>query len=389
MVAFTCAGGALAQTPDASTDDALIGGPNAAPVAFVYLQSGSSKVYGFAAAANGELHAVPGSPYNYAVSPQAVNGKYLFGVKADGATIESYLMESTGALEPVDSLNTKPYDPHACGYPGAIHVDHSGQNLYNTILEQDCSYYDVSAVQSFKIDSANGQLAYIATTPADAGYGGVDVFLGNNKFAYAVDTFGFDSESDCGIDVYKRPSNGDLDYLGYVDMETLSPATNLGFTYYCANALAADPTNHIATLMEQNDGEDGVYGVLQIGVYTADSQGKLSTTSTYQNMPEVKTIGLYDPGSMRMSPSGKLLAVGGPKGLEIFHFNGADPATEFEVLLSNKAIGELYWDTSNHLYAEVGGNKLYVYTITPTSITEAPGSPYSIPQLSSLVVQSK
>jgi hypothetical protein len=385
LAAVLSAGGSLSLTAISQTDQEKIESPGPSPVAFVYVKSGASKVYGFAAAANGALQAVPGSPFNYAVQPEAVSGKYLFGVESNDSTIDSYLIEPSGALQHAASLNTETYDPGACDYLGVIHVDHTGQNLYNLITEPDCTYDLIGAVQSFKINGSNGELDYLGTTSADSGLGGVDVFLGNNQFAYATDFFGFDHESDCGIDIYKRPSNGDLDNLGYVDMETLSPPTNVEYTYYCALGLAPDPTNHIATLMLQSDGEGGVYGKLQIGVYTADALGNLSTTSTYSNMPVAKTGGQ----AMRMSPSGKLLAVGGADGLEIFHFNGANPATEFEVLLPGKSIGSLYWDTSNHLYAEVGTNKLYVYTITPTSITEAPGSPYTIPSLGSMIVDSK
>jgi hypothetical protein len=49
---------------------------------------------------------------------------------------------------------------------------------------------------------------------------------------------------------------------------------------------------------------------------------------------------------------------------------------------------EFGWDKANHLYA-LGIGKLFVYTVTPTSITEAPGSPYSIPEASSVIVLSK
>jgi hypothetical protein len=385
LVIVLTACGSLSQTAISQTDQERIENPGPSPVAFVYVKSGTSKVYGFAAAANGALQAVPGSPFNYAVYPEAISGKYLFGVESNGTTIDSYLIEPSGALQHAASLNTETYDPDACDYLGVIHVDHTGQNLYNVITEPDCTYDLIGAVQSFKINGSTGELGYLGTSSADSGLGGVDVFLGNDKFAYASDFFGFDHESDCGIDIYRRPSNGDLDNLGYVDMETLSPPTNDVTTYYCAEALATDPTNHIATLMQQSDGEGGFYGKPQIGVYTADALGNLSTTSTYQNMPVAKT----DPDSIRMSPSGKLLAVGGATGLEIFHFNGANPATEFEVLLPNKSISDVYWDTSNHLYAAVGTNKLYVYTITPTSITQAPGSPYTVPGLGSMIVDSK
>jgi hypothetical protein len=85
-----------------------------------------------------------------------------------------------------------------------------------------------------------------------------------------------------------------------------------------------------------------------------------------------------------MSPSGKLLATSGGNygadGMQIFHFNGAAPITSYSpVLLPAVQIDQLAWDNNNHLYAlSYEAQKLYVYTVTPTSISEAEGSPYSV-----------
>jgi hypothetical protein len=76
---------------------------------------------------------------------------------------------------------------------------------------------------------------------------------------------------------------------------------------------------------------------------------------------------------MNMSPSGKLLAVGGT-GLLVYHFNGAAPITPYSAKLTTDPIGWIHWDNSNHLYA-LSATKLYVFTVTPTSITRYPGHP--------------
>ena len=80
-----------------------------------------------------------------------------------------------------------------------------------------------------------------------------------------------------------------------------------------------------------------------------------------------------------MSPSGKLLAVAGNAGLQVFHFNGANPITKYTNLLVSAEVDQVFWDNSNHLYA-LGrkAGKLWVFTVTPTSVTQAPGSPHSI-----------
>jgi hypothetical protein len=119
-----------------------------------------------------------------------------------------------------------------------------------------------------------------------------------------------------------------------------------------------------------------------LATYTANANGTLTTTSTYKNMPDVD---LPFTTTLSISPSGKLLAVGG-KGFQIFHFDGSDPITHYSgALQTGVTIQEFGWDKANHLYA-LGGGELFVYTVTPTNITEAPGSPYSIPESSSVIV---
>ena len=90
---------------------------------------------------------------------------------------------------------------------------------------------------------------------------------------------------------------------------------------------------------------------------------------------------------MKMSPSGQLLAIAGLEGLQVFHFNGANPVTHYTGLLTTDPIVQMFWDNSNHLYAISSDNKLYVGTVTPTKLAMAPGSPYSIEGPQSLIVQ--
>jgi hypothetical protein len=91
---------------------------------------------------------------------------------------------------------------------------------------------------------------------------------------------------------------------------------------------------------------------------------------------------------MSISPSGKLLAAGG-QGFQVFHFNGSSPITHYTGLLeAEDSFAEFGWDRDNHLFA-LSGNALFVYTATPTSVKQAAGSPYSIPQASSLIVFNK
>src|SRR5258708_38881480 len=58
------------------------------PVAYVYVSgtpanSSVNEIAGYAAAANGKLTPLPGSPFNASVTSMAVNGLFLFGTNTD------------------------------------------------------------------------------------------------------------------------------------------------------------------------------------------------------------------------------------------------------------------------------------------------------------------
>jgi hypothetical protein len=111
-------------------------------------------------------------------------------------------------------------------------------------------------------------------------------------------------------------------------------------------------------------------------------------------MPKTAVVqtsgGTYSLNDYRMSPSGKLLAVAGPLGLQVFHFNGANPITHYTGLLTKENVSQVFWDNANHLYAiSTQAGKLFVFTVTPTSVTQAPGSPHNIPAAGSLIVLPK
>ena len=117
---------------------------------------------------------------------------------------------------------------------------------------------------------------------------------------------------------------------------------------------------------------------MQLASYTINSKGAIATTNTWANMPTLPWNQDNFIG-MNMSPAGNLLAVSGLTGLKIYHFNGAAPITSYSsVLLPGVEVDELAWDKSNHLYALSYSKGLYVFTVTPTSISEVAGSPYKI-----------
>jgi WD40 repeat protein len=134
---------------------------------------------------------------------------------------------------------------------------------------------------------------------------------------------------------------------------------------WCPYLAAADPAMHLAVPMYPSQGYGEQNGPYQLATYTIESDGNLTTTSTSATMPKVAVDNLT---ALSMSPSGKLLAVAGTSGLQIFHFNGAEPVKAYTGLLTSSEVYEVSWDNDNHLYAiSNSADKLWVFDVTPTS----------------------
>jgi hypothetical protein len=106
-------------------------------------------------------------------------------------------------------------------------------------------------------------------------------------------------------------------------------------------------------------------------------------------MPTSDFRSIYD---MKMAPSGRLLAVAGQEGLQVFYFNGAAPITHDTSLLTTDPINEMFWDNDNHLCAITGVfnsnvDRLHAFTVTLTGYREAPGSPCTINGPQYIIVQ--
>jgi hypothetical protein len=374
-------GTALAQTSTDQTSESTAA--TSSPVAYVYV-SRPTHLDGFAASSSGKLTAVPGSPFsNISVYHLSVTKKYLFGASDDHEHIITYSITSNGAVKEVSSVdaqNSSHGGESDCCF-GPQKLDATGTTLYN----QTDNSGDIWQ-EAFKIES-NGDLQFIGNgqsgdfegTPSEPGEISV---LGNNKFAYQT---GCDddvvTEQETGA--YKRESNGLLVGLPLISMEL--PKAKSG-EVYCPYSLATDASDHLAfTLQARNVNEGFSVGPLLLASYTADSKGNLTTKSTMENMPSVAG---NSGDTMSISPSGKLLAVSTAGGIQVFHFNGADPITKFTgVLHSSETFLQFGWDKDNHLYA-LSTTNLHVYEATSTEIKEVSGSPYSIPEASSVIVLS-
>jgi hypothetical protein len=363
---------AYAQTEESTS--------SSTPVAHVYVTR-PTHLDAFDVSSSGKLTAVPGSPFSgIDLFHLSVSGQYLIGESDDHAHIITYAIQSNGAVKEVASIDAQGLSPEGggdcCDYPQKL--DASGKTLYT--IAYGANYW----IDNFKIESS-GELSFIGS-PYYFGGGeevgpGVLSVLGNNKFAYATS---------CNDDVpqysntigFKRESSGLLQGLGN-KLKFQLPKPKSG-DVYCADNLTADSSDHLAIAMGLwNVADSSPDGPLVLASYTADSEGNLTTKSTTATMPQTN-----DDTSMSISPSGKLLAVDAGNGFQVYHFNGADPITKFtDVLHSSERFIEFGWDSSNHLYA-LSTSALHTYSATPTSIKEEAGSPISIPEASSVIVQS-
>jgi hypothetical protein len=389
---------AFTQTPviESSSDTKA-----AAPAAYVYVQTHQG-VDVYDAASNGKLTLVKGSPFATSGQLGGINGSYLLSVGT--ADVHTYPIGTNGAVgKQASEVNTQDYSGAQCGNTTGLptFLDHTGKNFYLQ-LSGVFNGGSVACVawQSYKINSNGsfdflGSMEYAGYQGHDAGGSTLPTVNSSDKFAYGIFSE-FAGYSDTAFATLTRASNGDLGVIG--NFKETDPKTNPALAdgpwgYYPFD-VQADPSEHLAVaLVPINFPLEGQqqYGPPQLASYTINSAGSITSTNTWENMP---TPAVTSIGAMSMSTSGKLLAVGGAQGLQLFHFNGASPLTTFsKLLLPGTEIDQLAWDNNNHLYAlSYKSGELYVYTVTPTSYSEVSGSPYKVANtygLSGLIVVPK
>jgi len=348
--------------------------PTSSPVAYVYVSNSvngtTNQITGYAAASNGALTAISGSPFKQNVNWMAVNGAWLFGVANLDEDIYSFKIGSNGALALKDKYTVVTNGDGVI----SVYLDHTGSTLYGDLYSTNNDYL------SYSINQSNGMITAIGDLPGGPSNNSPLSFIGNNVFGYSSSCYHFAAEI-IGI---KRASSGTLSYLS--NFNPPYPAEKSG-GFYCPWLAVADPTNHLAIAMEPLSSTWAQDGPWQLATYTVGASGNLTTNSTYQNMPSVLVGTVSD---YWMSPSGKYLAVGGSSGFQIFHFNGANPITKFTGLLTSSPINQILWDNANHVYAlSQQAGKLFVYTVTSTGVTQAPGSPHAIKGPQNLIVLPK
>lgn len=360
------------------------------PVAYIYVSSNYSgsnnRVVGYAASANGQLTEISGSPWADNLSYMATNGSLLFGstniATDNGKNVFSYSVGSNGALKYIGANNIQSTgSENACSGAGNLMLDHTGSYLYVFAQNADaCDGNDYSAVQSFAVNKSTELLKYLG----EVGDGLDDALpltmLADNDYAYSEN-----GEEYPGINCFQKASSGNLvnaPSCNFTWPKNIGAPSGADLYY---GFLAADPTNHLALQVNFNNVYSGAFVSSKIATVAVDTaNGSLSTNSAYGNMPDCD---IEYVESIMMSPSGKLLAVGGRNGTQIFNFNPDGQATVNTGLFSTAPLtymypgAEMYWDNNNHLYViSNADNALHVFTVTASGATEAAGSPYTIPR---------
>ncbi len=368
--AVTSAGLAFAQDHATST--------TAMPSAYVYVATvtasranNTAQLYGYSADANGILTVLAGSPFwtqSTGYSPSVAHtASWLF--VSDGISIYSFSIASNGSLKEVSSVNTEQYTGTTASVV-FLFLDRTGSTLYAQLQDGSAG----SSILFFHKNGTTGTLTYFGTVSTDsAELEQPFSLIGDNDYGYAVSCVQQSAE------FYAARRNSDGSLTPFTIEPTVPDYPN---DKYCAFGQAADRANNLAVgfVTEQSQ-------LTQLGVYTADSSGNLTTNSTYQNMPD-SAVG--DPAQLQISPAGTLLAVGGTNGLQVFHFNGGNPITQYTPLLTDDEIWGLTWDTHSHLYGIGPSNQLYAFTITTTEYHQVSGSPYVLSvEPTSITVLSK
>lgn len=337
--------------------------------AYVYIQIDGSQgaVYGFTSSSSGKITAIPGAPWKPTGAIIGDNKSQFITLGEDN--IHSYTVESNGAIGA--QLEQNPYTDYSggnCGTGSSANnnavLDHSGKYVY-ILLQTTNGATGCSSVQSFNINSA-GAFDGVGYVVMDDVYNvSLPTILGAETFAYA----NADSENYVGPIGFLRGSG---DALYQFSVNAVGPTLS-GGSYTLGLPDASPTANFVVFQLFPNDANP-----FQLGSYSVNSQGGLTTTNTSSNMPTSALLG----ASSTFSPSGNLYALYAtsgynqegqlvPGGIELYNFNGASPLTLNTKLLTGTSIDQVAWDSSNHMYAiSKSANMLYVYTVTPTSVTQ-------------------
>ncbi|HET6169785.1 MAG TPA: hypothetical protein VFE01_06370, partial [Terracidiphilus sp.] len=184
LAGFLCAAAIASQSSPAQVQSTADTTSSSSPAAYVYVSftpknSSVNEIAGYAAAANGSLTPLPGSPYTADVTTMAVNGKYLFAAENNNVGISSYHVAANGALTLWQQTDVAQFNSNDCGISGPLFLDRSGQTLYD--MEFNGNQCANNQYESLAIDRANGSLKPVGSSTYTHWLYQAATFLGNNQ----------------------------------------------------------------------------------------------------------------------------------------------------------------------------------------------------------------
>lgn len=360
------------------------GASTVATVAHVYVQT-SKGVLLYHEAADGRLALDSASPFQTAGQLIGSTGSYV--VTVGQTLVHLYRVGTNGRIgEQAAQIAMAKYSGGLCGANRGGVLDHTGQFI--EILFDPTIYVSTpcTAYQTYKIGKSTGSLTFVGSAEADFNVGNELAPLAqtsDNKFGYALDVY-VPEPRWAG---FVRESSGALANLSFSESDPQPPDP---YDYY--PWLVTEAPNHMLAMalgtVKFRGSPDVADGPVQLASYTVDATGNISSTNSWEQMP-TPDVG---PTLLRVSPGGGLLAVAGgtcswcfisvstaANGLQVFHFNGANPITHYTHVLTTDPIEQMEWDNDSHLFAlSEEANKLHVYRVTTSSYREAPGSPVTV-----------
>ncbi|HEY2857317.1 MAG TPA: hypothetical protein VGJ21_02745, partial [Terracidiphilus sp.] len=260
------------------------------PVAYVYVAEDrpsatvTSPITVYTASSTGKLTQIAGSPFTQTSGTMSgTNGSHFLTVDQNSSTAHQYLHVYNVGANGAIGAQVSQHDLHTwCSMDEGAEFDHSGQFVY-VLDAQSCG----GAYQSFAL-SKSGQLTFVGSlkqpgTP----FFTLPTFAGNDKFAYNfVPSPG--SDAPCPTSNFiglGRESSGALENIGFTETDPTPPA---GYQAFQSGLVTDDPTNHLASLVEFQNGPCGESGIQdKLASYTVQTNGDLVSTNTAEDMPEL------------------------------------------------------------------------------------------------------
>lgn len=246
-------------------------------------------------------------------------------------------------------------------------------------------------VDTYKPSGNSKRTQVTVVTQIGAGVTGADHLAVAENNGYALGTY-CNTRGGEYIGEYQQGSDGALSFMKFAPL----PAVEQQYLPLCPGGVAADNSNHFIVEVTPFQYGGAAPGPSQLAIYAVDSSGNLTTASTSQNM----VADDFGQASFQFSPDYHYLASFSLEGIEVFAWNGSSlTLTPLATLPSEytcwqnstgsgcggTAFGNIAWDQNDHLYTTFT-NQLLVYSVTPSGVTPAPGSPWSVPNANQVTV---